>query len=191
MAGSLCNISVLLVRANVFNYVKENCDLCKCRNGQLIRHLSLCSTQEQSLTMSHIMLPGKNADKVNLLYYAVHMTTSQGGVQIQSALQKKKCVTHFVTVFQLSVTGYASKSRRIGGLGENMKTAEQGQSNVNSVPESQLPSIENPAQSHCIGRKAKDEDCLATITQRQHVKGTNTSLHFRALKNGGRWRSKK
>ena len=49
-------------------------------------------------------------------------------------------------------------------MGENMKTAEQDQSNVNSVPESQLPSIENPTQSHCIGRKAKDKDHLAAIT---------------------------
>ena len=52
----------------------------------------------------------------------------------------------------------------MGGMGDNMKTTEQDQSRINSVPTSQLPSLENPTLSDLIGIKAKEEDRLAGIS---------------------------
>ena len=69
-----------------------------------------------------------------------------------------------MALFQLSATGYASNSRRMGGMGDNTKAAEKDQSNVNSVPASQIQSLENPTHSDRIGRKAKGEDHLAAIS---------------------------
>jgi hypothetical protein len=43
----------------------------------------------------------------------------------------------------------------MGGMGENTKTAEQDKSSVNSVPASQLPSLENPTQISLEGKRRK------------------------------------
>lgn len=85
-------------------------------------------------------------------------------------------------------------------MGDNTKTAEQDQSSVNSVPAGQLQSLENPTHSDRIGRKAKDKDHLAATSASKgdleggeinNTEGEQILNYFRALKNGGRWCSKK
>jgi len=62
-------------------------------------------------------------------------------------------------------------------MGDNTKTAEQDQSNVNSVLASQLQSLENPTHSDRIGRKAKDEDHLdATSASKGELEGGEITL---------------